>query len=366
MPNLETKVLDNIIASRRALLTGGAAALAAAAFPRSMRAANTVTAYTDNDILNFALNLEYLEANFYYQAAFGTTIDVANAASTAAGAPVLAINGVLGSNAAPNTTAGVVTTTTGATAVNFTVPRIKAYAVETAVEEGKHVGFLRSALGAGTATALQVAQPAMDISVAAWTKVANAAGITGTFSPYLNDFYFLLGAYTFEDVGVSAYHGAAPLLTSKTILGYAAGIHAVEAYHAGLVRTSILLNDNMTTTGLPTGTLGQYTGMISKLRQGAAFALQNTNMFAGQNNPEDPNPDDYGLSSAQGVAGQQVVLPIGTVTATQIIDADPVMVTGFARSTAQVLNIVTLGGAATTGKIATGGFFPNGLNGLFI
>ena len=366
MPTQETKILDNIIASRRALLTGGAAALALSAFPRSMRAANTVTSFTDNDILNFALNLEYLEANFYYQAAFGTTIDVANAASTAAGAAVLGINGTLGNNAAPNTTTGIVANVTGATAVNFTNSLIKAYAVETAIEEGKHVAFLRNALGAGTGTALQVAQPALNLSVAAWTSVANAAGITGTFSPYLNDYYFLIGAYVFEDVGVSAYHGAAPLITNKaTILAAAAGIHAVEAYHAGLVRTSILLNDNVATTGLPTGTLGQYTGMISNLRKNAAAALQSTNTIGGVANPEDPSPDDYGLSTYSGAAGQTVALPTGSVQATQIVDADPIMVTGFARSTAQVLNIVTLGGAVAPG-IAKGGFFTNGLNGLFI
>ena len=40
------------------------------------------------------------------------------------------------------------------------------------------------------------------------------------------------------------------------------------------------------------------------------------------------------------------------------------MVIAFARNTTQVLNIVTGGGAVNAGT-AKGGFFPNGLNGLF-
>ena len=365
MPTQETAVLDNIIASRRSLLIGGGAALAALAMTKPAAAVNTVSAYTDNDILNFALNLEYLEANFYYLAAFGTTIDVASSASTAAGAQVLGINGVAG-NGGP--AAGIVANAgvTGAPAastlkVPFTNVAIAGYAVETAIEEGKHVNFLRTALGS-----LAVAQPALNLTPALFLAVATAANVPTSynFNPYANDAFFLLGAYIFEDVGVSAYHGAAPLITGKTtILPAAAGIHAVEAYHAGLVRTSINANDAGTgiSAGFPAGTLTAVTGLISTFRTNAAQALYSTNMIGGVANPENPvppAPDDYGLAT------QNVALPSGTVTATRIIDADPKMVTGFARSTAQVLNIVTGGGAVNAGT-AKGGFFPSGLNGLF-
>jgi hypothetical protein len=251
MANQETQLLDDIIVtSRRKMLSLGAASLAGIVLASSSTKANAAATYSDADILNFALNLEYLEANFYYLAAFGTTIDKANAASTAAGAPLITLSGTVG-------TAGTVT---GGSQVPFTTIQVGSYATETAVEEGKHVQLLLTALGSSA-----VAQPAINLAGGtggAFGELAQAAGITTdqSFSPYASDDYFLLGAYVFEDVGVTAYHGAASLLTMSSNLSTAAGILAVEAYHAGLVRTTINYLD-------PTGTsLVPITGQISALR----------------------------------------------------------------------------------------------------
>ena len=347
MANQETQLVDDIlIQSRRKLLTLGATSLAGmvlgAALPEKAHAATT---YTDNDILNFALNLEYLEANFYYQAAFGTTIDVANAASTAAGAPLITLNQTVGTKG----------TVTGGSKVSFTTVQVGSYAVETAVEEGKHVAVLQSALGS-----LAVAQPAINIAAGtpgAFGTLANAALIPGgaSFSPYASDAAFLVGAYVFEDVGVTAYLGAASLRTSAANLSVAAGILGVEAYHAGLIRTSISYMD-------PTNAgIGSYTNLISSLR--ATLAKQG--LLGVAPSTYDANPDDYGLATVStSLAGS------GSVTSTRLTDADGTNVIAFARNTTQILNIVTGGGAVNVAGTAAvspaiGVFFPAGLNGLF-
>ncbi len=268
---------------------------------------------TDPDILNFALNLEYLEAQFYSYAAFGQ------------GLPADMLDGTVG-------TRGEVSTSGSAPprAVNFTDPVVAQYAREIAYDEIAHVRFLRAALGSA-----RIAQPAINLSgdaTGAFTVAARAAGVvdsmTGTFDPYSSDNFFLLGAFIFEDVGVTAYKGGSPLITSPLYLEAAAGILAAEAYHAGLVRTLLY------SRGVATPALRTYAGQISDLRD----ALDGTVTGGGI-----VGDDDQGI--------------VGSATVSNIVPTDANSI-AYSRNTKQVHNIVYGSASAPT----KGLFFPNGTN----
>ena len=329
MATLETQQLDEIIvSSRRKMLALGGAAIAGLAFAGVKIAEGQSTpAYTDADILNFALNLEYLEANFYTLATTGQTIDqvgIGIGAGTAA------------------TGGGTVTTKAGGPSsclVPWTLPAIQAYATETAMEERNHVTFLRSAL-----TSAAVAQPNLDL-FNSFNTLASAAGIASTFDPFASDVDFLVGAYIFEDVGVTAYSGAAGLLTTSSNLAAAAGILAVEAYHAGLVRTSIFIAD-------PDGKAGLqgYTQKVSATR----MALDGSSTV-----------DDIGVG-LQTVSIQAAGTTNGAATIVDAQTGSPNYSKTYSRTTTQVLKIVTGStNIPASGAKYTGVFFPNGLNGLF-
>jgi rubrerythrin len=136
-----------------------------------------------NDVLNFALTLEYLEAEFY---------------SNIVASPVYA---------------------------TLPAPAQGALA-KIAQDEAKHVLFLKNVLGTAA-----VPKPTFDFTA------GNGTG-TGPFAGYLTNYAVQLAmAQTFEDTGVRAYKGQAPaLISNNDVLTAALNIHSVEARHASHIR----------------------------------------------------------------------------------------------------------------------------------
>lgn len=279
-------VLKSSLATLAALGAGGAASVVRAQSGLSTGA----TASLDTEVLNFALNLEYLEAEYY-------------------------LRGVTGQGLSADETSGKGKqgTVTGGSMVDFKSDHLAGYFTEIANDERNHVNFLRAALGSD-----KVAEPDIDLKNS-FNTLAKAAGLGDSFDPFSSPWNFVIGAFVFEDVGVTAYHGAATLISNKTYLDAAAGILAVEAYHAGLVR-------------------------LLAFKRGLASTVDKISALRNK------------LSKAAGSKGDtdQGVLLHGNIN---IVPTDNNSI-AFERNTDEVLNIVYAGGSS-----GDFGFFPSKLNG---
>jgi hypothetical protein len=234
--NIARDEADLMDKSRRGLfrnvgLGAVGAAIGAASLPLTSSPAHAAgKPDIDIAILNFALNLEYLEANFYMFATKGEGLPRKLTIGSTVG------NKVIGGSMVP-----------------FKTATIQQYANNIAADERAHVQFLRDALGDGN----YVGQPNIDLQTS-FTTLAVAAGLIKqgqTFNPFADEISFLLGAFIFEDVGVTAYLGALSSITDGEYLTAAGGIMAVEAYHAATIREL-----------LATAGAGVATDQIAKLR----------------------------------------------------------------------------------------------------
>jgi len=135
------------------------------------------------EVLNFALTLEYLEAEFYNTGTAKGVIPAVNAA----------------------------------------------YLAGITRDENNHVTFLKNVIGQLGGTA--VAKPNIDLSG------GNGSGQGPFKDAFTNYDLFLTVAQAFEDTGVRAYKGQAGALKgNQVVLTAALSIHAVEARHAAAIR----------------------------------------------------------------------------------------------------------------------------------
>jgi hypothetical protein len=278
---------------------------------------------SDVDILNFALNLEYLTANLFAFATTGAAVPVDVQSGASAG--------------------GAQGAATGGRMVKFTTQETQEYVAEIATDDLARVRFLRSRLGASA-----IAQPTIDLGVtptSAFSLAAQAAGVVpagAAFDVYADETSFLLGAYIFADLAVTAYKGAARLISDKDLLDAAAGILAVRAYNASTIRSALYVET-----------------IIKPAASGALDPIAVTEQISDARDLLDGR-DTLNETLGRGPDADQG-LRTSTTADGEIGNLSPLNSRGLAysRTPERVLNIAYLSASA----VSSGGFFPSGVNG---
>lgn len=301
--------------SRREALRALAAAAALAGtsgcadlVPQGVGFALTPSPLTDPSVYNFALNLEYLEAEYYLRGLTGE------------GLPAEYVGPAPGS-------------VTGGRQVPFRTPYLREMFAEIADDERNHVRFLRQTIR--SSPLVEISRPALDFENS-FRALGQAAGLGSDFDPFADEESFLLGAFLFEDVGVTAYAGGGDLIAGDDSIEAAAGILAVEGYHGGLIRTQIAeMGPEMIAKA----------DAIARAREGVE-SPDNRKQRPGV---EGPLSKEQPIGAGEVFPGEIVVSP-----------TDP-QGRSFPRPPQDVLNIVFLSPA---GNADRGGFFPEGVRGV--
>jgi hypothetical protein len=197
--------------------------------------------------------------------------------------------------------------------VPFATDAIRQFAEELAANELAHVLYYREALGDNA-----IDRPEIDLA-GGFVAVGQAAGFGDNFNPFTDELNFLLGGMLFEDVGVTGYKAATPLIQDKARQEDIAGVLAVEAYHMGMARSHLYQAG-------PTAQEAANAITVARATLNGDPAIEQGVVVDGRAN--------FVPSDERGIA--------------------------FSRTPQQVLQIVYL---TPESGVSSGGFFPNGVNG---
>jgi len=265
---------------------------------------------TDPAVYNFALNLEYLEAEFYRRGVYG--------------------QGLPGELIGPNPGAVL-----GGRRVQFRTPWIAEMFAEITEDETNHVRFIRQTIS--SSPLIEINRPVIDLQTS-FRMLGSQAGLGPNFDPFADEESYILGAFIFEDVGVTAYAGGSDLIADDDSIEAAAGILAIEAYHAGAIRATIAeMGPRM---------IAAADG-IARAR-GAAESPNNQRPNRTTVNTV-PGPKEQLISAGEVFPGEVVISP-----------TDP-QGRSFPRPPQDVLNILFMN---PDKEARRGGFFPDGVQGV--
>ncbi|CAN0881896.1 Desiccation-related protein PCC13-62 [Linum grandiflorum] len=262
---------------------------------------------SDVDLVEFPLNLEYLEAEFFLYGALGHGLDV-YAPSLAAGGPPS-----IGGRKA------------------HLDPVTQDIIEQFAWQEVGHLRAIKSKVRG-------FPRPQLDISAASFAKVINSAfgrPLSPPFDPYANSINYLIASYIIPYVGLTGYVGANPKLQAPASRKLVAGLLAVESGQDAVIR-GLLYERAMKKVDPYNITVAEFTNKISVLR----------------NKLGKEGVKDEGLLVPKYFGAERKVR--GNVLAGDELSL------GYGRTPEQILRIV-YGGAGN--ESSPGGFFPKGASG---
>ncbi|XP_031103524.1 desiccation-related protein PCC13-62-like [Ipomoea triloba] len=260
----------------------------------------------DKDLLEFPLNLEYLEAEFFLWGAFGYGLD----------------------KQAPNLTGGG-PAPIGVKEAKLS-PLVKDIIGQFGLQEVGHVRAIKE-------TVPGFPRPLLNLSAETFATVINDAfgkPLEPTFDPYANDINYVIASYIIPYVGLTGYVGANPKLVSYVAKRLVAGLLGVEAGQDAVLRT--ILYERKDEEVAPYGiTVAEFTDRISDLRNKLGKAgVKDEGLVV------EPSQGPEGISSGNILAG----------------DANSL---AYDRTPEEILRIVY----GTGKENKPGGFYPKGADG---
>ncbi|CAN1243309.1 Desiccation-related protein PCC13-62 [Linum perenne] len=262
---------------------------------------------SDVDLVEFPLNLEYLEAEFFLYGALGKGLDFYSPKLPAGGPPPI-----------------------GARQAKLD-PITKDIIEQFAWQEVGHLKAIKSKVKG-------FPRPQLDLSPSSFAKIIDSAfgkPLSPPFDPYANSINYLIASYIIPYVGLTGYVGANPKLQSPTSRKLVAGLLAVESGQDAIIRG--LLYERALKKVQPYNiTVAEFTNKISVLRNKLGKAgVKDEGLVV---------PKDLG---AEGKVRGNVLAGNGFSL-------------GYGRTPVQILRIV-YGGAGN--QSSPGGFYPKGAAG---
>ncbi|XP_047324281.1 desiccation-related protein PCC13-62-like [Impatiens glandulifera] len=261
---------------------------------------------SDVDSIQFALNLEYLEAEFFCWGSMGVGLDVL--------APYLVKGGP---------------SPIGVQKANLD-PLVSSIIMEFAFEELDHLRAIWSTVGG-------FPRPLLDLSPHNFANIFDMAfgyNLNPPFNPYRDSLSYMLASYVIPYMGLVGYVGANPLLIGYKSKRLLAGLLGVEAGQDAVIRTYLyeLKEEVVKPYNI---SVAEFTTRISELRNKlAACGIRDEPIIV---------PPQYGAYNR---------------SETNILSADYYSLS-YARTPAQILRVVY----GTGDENCPGGFFPHGANG---